>query len=282
MVDKNLVERIQQAINYVEEHLHDDLVIEEIAKQAYMSQTSFYDIFSKVFDITIKSYITRRRLTCAAYDLIYTDMSVLTIGIKACYQSSEAFSRAFKKVYGLSPSFYRKSGDYMEIYPPVNLIDSRRLIGGRHMVTKTFNDDVLKNSISQNLKGYMVDIDIDRFDNINNNYGRDFGDVVLREVPKRIDKVLKELKIDSRVVRIAGDEFALVLKDLPKEKVIQMAETILKAMIEPITFKDKSLKVSVSLGIAKYDSSGLEEVKKSAFDAMMQAKHKGRNTYSLI
>lgn len=281
----SLVQRIQQSIDYVECHICDVIDLEEVAKVAYMSQASYYAIFSKMFDTTIKSYITRRRLTIAAYQLVHEENSILDIALGVCYGSSEAFSRKFKKFYGVSPSSYRKKGVFIELYPAVKLIDVRRNIveGGKVMeLTKSMNDKALEMKIKHHVKGYLLDIDIDQFASINDKYGWAYGDFVIREVATRINKVLVDQEIDSTAVRIAGDEFAIVLKDLPKEEVELLAKSIIESMTSDFVQEDVAIRVTVSLGITHYDSMGLEDVKQSAYDAMIDAKKKGRNTYVFI
>jgi AraC family transcriptional regulator len=59
---------------------------------------------------TIGSYIRSRRLTQAAYDLIYSDKKILDIAISLYFESAESFTRAFKKRYGITPTEYRKNG----------------------------------------------------------------------------------------------------------------------------------------------------------------------------
>lgn len=281
----SLVQRIQRSIDYVESHICEPIELENVAKVAYMSQASYYAIFSKMFDGTLKNYITKRRITIAAFQLVHSDESILNIALNICYGSSEAFSRKFKKFYGVSPSDYRRKGEYIEWFPAVNLIDARRNLiqGGKIMtLTKSMNNETLGIKISHHVRGYLMDIDIDKFAYINENYGWDTGDFVLREVATRINQALVDLSIDSTAIRIAGDEFAVVLRDLPKRNVELLAKQIIASMKPLFIFNEKSLHVTVSLGITHYDSKGLEDVKQSAYDAMIDAKKKGRNTYVFI
>ena len=96
MMEKQFMDRIQNSINYVEDHLYEKLDIEYIAKAAFMSQSSFYTIFSNILDTTIKDYIRKRRLSLSAFDLIYSNSSVLDLALKYQYYTSESYSRSFK------------------------------------------------------------------------------------------------------------------------------------------------------------------------------------------
>jgi AraC family transcriptional regulator len=66
------VESLQNAIDYMEEHLLDDITIERIAKQANVSEFHFQRIFSVLTDITVGEYLRHRRLTLAAQELSST------------------------------------------------------------------------------------------------------------------------------------------------------------------------------------------------------------------
>ena len=62
-MEKQLIDRIQNAIEYVEEHLYEKIDIENVSKVAFMSQSTFYIIFSSLLGTTIKDYIRKRRLS---------------------------------------------------------------------------------------------------------------------------------------------------------------------------------------------------------------------------
>lgn len=59
---------------------------------------------------TIGSYIRSRRLTQAAYDIVYSNKKILDIAISLYFESAESFTRAFKKRYGITPTEYRRNG----------------------------------------------------------------------------------------------------------------------------------------------------------------------------
>lgn len=80
----------------------------------------FHRIFSAGFGDSLRDYIRKRRITQAGFDIIHSTNSILTIAIDYCYESQEAFSRAFQKLYNITPGEFRKKGLY---YPIRNKID---------------------------------------------------------------------------------------------------------------------------------------------------------------
>jgi len=101
--------RIQAAINYVEQHLTEELPITEIAAQAHFSAFHFQRLFQAICGIGVQEYVRKRRLSEAAILLKETGMNILDIAITYQYQSQEAFTRAFEKHFGMTPGKFRKS-----------------------------------------------------------------------------------------------------------------------------------------------------------------------------
>jgi AraC family transcriptional regulator len=111
---------LEKAINYIETHLNEDIDLSCIAKEAGYSLYHFHRIFKSVTGDSIKDYIRKRRMTEAAKELVYTDSPIVEIGIKYGYESREAFSRAFEKVYGRNPSEVRSNKLLYFIREPMN------------------------------------------------------------------------------------------------------------------------------------------------------------------
>ncbi|SET51174.1 AraC family transcriptional regulator [Salinibacillus kushneri] len=110
------VESIQTAINYMEEHLLDDLSIENISRQANFSVFYFQRTFSILTDISVGEYLRRRRLTLAAHELMETSAKVIDIAHKYGYETPEAFSKAFRRQHGVTPSDARKNKRKLKSY----------------------------------------------------------------------------------------------------------------------------------------------------------------------
>lgn len=100
-------ETLEQAVIYIEEHLGEDISVEDVANYVGYSYYHLTRQFSAVLGESVGSYIKGRRLADAAKKLLYTNGKVIDIAMEAGFDSSEAFSRAFKAVYRVSPRQYR-------------------------------------------------------------------------------------------------------------------------------------------------------------------------------
>lgn len=107
---------IQNAINYVEEHLTEEIDYNEVAKEAACSSFYFQKIFSILCGITLGDYIRSRRLTLAGNELSTTDNKVIDIALKYGYDSPESFTRAFSRFHGVTPSKAKKDGSKLKSF----------------------------------------------------------------------------------------------------------------------------------------------------------------------
>lgn len=110
---------LEKALDYIENHLNDDINLSAVAKEAGYSLYHFQRIFKGVVGDSIKDYIIKRRITEAAKELTYTNKPIIDIAIKYGYQSRETFSRAFNKVFGRNPSEVKREGLLYYIREPI-------------------------------------------------------------------------------------------------------------------------------------------------------------------
>jgi len=115
----NWFQIVNQATDYIEIHITEDIDLEDIAKQCHVSYHYFTKTFSMITGYTLKEYIRNRRITLASYEVSNTDHRILDIGIKYGYSSNEAFSRAFKKIHGINPSNARRNNVTIYTHFPV-------------------------------------------------------------------------------------------------------------------------------------------------------------------
>ena len=115
-------ERMNRAIDYIESNLCDGIDLECIAKITCQSATSFQRTFSIVTGMPVSGYIRRRRMGLAAFDLKDSKAKVIDISLKYGYDSPEAFARAFKEIYGISPSAARKEGVSLKVFPRISFL----------------------------------------------------------------------------------------------------------------------------------------------------------------
>jgi len=105
------LERIQRGVDFIETKLDEDVALSEVAKMAGISQWHFQRIFKALTGETLKTYIRSRRLAASLERLLSTDLRVLDITLLAGFESQEAFARAFKQAFGLTPQKYRALRD---------------------------------------------------------------------------------------------------------------------------------------------------------------------------
>ena len=95
-------------IDFIEANLDFDLSLAQVAQAADMSQWHFQRIFKALTNETLKTYIRSRRLANALDKLLDPQKRIIDIAFEAGFESQESFTRAFKKVYEMTPNAYRK------------------------------------------------------------------------------------------------------------------------------------------------------------------------------
>jgi AraC family transcriptional regulator len=111
-LDQQHIERIHRVVRYIEQAIDKEMPLEELAKIACFSPFHFQRVFSEVIGETPKQFIKRLRLEEAARIIAFhPEESILSVALQVGFQSLEAFSRAFKNHYAVSPDTYRKSSE---------------------------------------------------------------------------------------------------------------------------------------------------------------------------
>ena len=125
VTDMTWVGSLQAAIDYMEDHLLDDPSMEEIAQQANFSAFHFQRTFAILTEMSVGEYLRRRRLTLAAQELTSSDTKIIDLAYKYGYETPEAFSKAFRRQHGVTPSearkFMGKLTSYQRLVVQVNL-----------------------------------------------------------------------------------------------------------------------------------------------------------------
>lgn len=144
-----------------------------------------------------------------------------------------------------------------------------------------FFDESLKLAIANNRRNdqclALLLFDIDNFKLINDNFGHDVGDLLLK---KNVTKVKSCLRGNELFARLGGDEFAITLSNLvSNEQALLVAQRIIKVMQEPVEIATTTINSTVSIGIAlhPYNGKTSEELFKYADIAMYRAKKLGKN-----
>ena len=116
------LEGLQSALNYIEEHLTDEVDVHDVAARAYVSAFHFQRIFSALCGMPLGEYVRFRRLTLAAQDMT-RGMKVIDAAVKYGYDSPDAFARAFRRFHGVLPSQATQPGVTLRSLAPRSICD---------------------------------------------------------------------------------------------------------------------------------------------------------------
>lgn len=121
---------MNHAIDYIESSLTGNVDLDTAARFVGCSTWEFQRVFSFLTRTSLGEYIRRRKLTLAAQDIRMNDMKLIDIALKYGYESPAAFSRAFSKLHGMTPSSARAVGVDLLVYPKITfeMIAKERLI----------------------------------------------------------------------------------------------------------------------------------------------------------
>ena len=127
----------------------------------------------------------------------------------------------------------------------------------------------------------IASIDLDQFNKVNDNYGREAGDAVLEAVAKRLEKILRG---GDTIARDENDRFLLFLNDMANPADISIvAEKMLASIRQPINVDDNLIEVTASMGISIYPTDGKDAsfIVNKSNEALYIAKADGRDKYCL-
>lgn len=114
------IEKVNDAVNYIEDNLDKEISYERIAQLAGCSLYNFQRMFSYIADRPLSEYIRSRRLTMAAFDIIKGGDKIIDIALKYGYDSPDSFTRAFQKFHGVLPSEARGEAVKLKSCPKIS------------------------------------------------------------------------------------------------------------------------------------------------------------------
>src|SRR5690606_30561211 len=152
-------------------------------------------------------------------------------------------------------------------------------LSNRLFITERFEELQPDTNKGANITCFAI-IDIDHFKQVNDTYGHDVGDAVLQQTARKIAEVVR---ISDCVSRVGGEEFALLLTDLPRENAEDVLEKIRSAVEgnSIVIDKEKSMTVTVSIGATELSAGDkFSSAYKKADKALYKSKSGGRNRVS--
>jgi len=147
----NWLKTLNDALEYVEEHIDEEIDVQDITKMVHSSYHHFVRTFHILSGVTLVEYIRKRRLTLAANDLVGSNVKVIDIAYKYQYSTPESFSKAFKEFHGVSPRDAKNFKGGLKSYSKLSF---KIQIGGiSEMTYKMVHKDVLEFS------GYVIEVE---------------------------------------------------------------------------------------------------------------------------
>jgi len=159
--------------------------------------------------------------------------------------------------------------------------DSLTDIPNRGFLMQQF-DEILEQAKRTKTKFAVMLFDVDKFKAINDVYGHNAGDEVLRNIASRLQEAVRE---SDTIGRLGGDEFLVILPFIKdKEASTMVANRVVDYVAKPILWNNRSLNVYISIGISIYpeDAENTEALIHNADSAMYYTKQKGGNAYSFF
>lgn len=157
------------------------------------------------------------------------------------------------------------------------LHDSVTGLASRSLFLDRLEHAFIRSSRSKRPEIAVLFIDFDDFKMINDNFGHQAGDDILKVAAQRMQT---QLRSSDTLARIGGDEFAILLEDLDDEAMtMAVSQRVLEVMKKPIETSKKAIVASISIGISLKDEkvSTFEDLLRNADHAMYHAKSKGKN-----
>lgn len=125
------LQSMQSAIDFMEEHLLENITYEDVARYVYMSNYHFHRLFSMLTGFSANEYMRNRRLSMAGQELLLSDKKVIDVALKYGYESPESFSKAFSRFHGVTPLAAKQSGATLTFFD--RLVIKIQLEGGMAM-----------------------------------------------------------------------------------------------------------------------------------------------------
>jgi len=259
------------ALEIVEQQLCEPMNAADLAKACFLSYSGLQKLFGYAFGCSVSEYITKRRLSRASSELISSRKSITDIALDYQYESPEAFTRAFRRFWGITPSEFRRTRRFFELQPKFKIEND---YGGIAMSTrKPVDVSELYDELKKLSGTYVLSADIAFFETVNKNYGYATGDVIIAEAFARIER---ELSSNMLLFRTGGDEFAVVTTYNDVKDAEMLAHKISSLNGVSVKANEHEIPLSLTIGISKIPDKALNYQK--ALSILESAVNKARKT----
>ena len=205
------IQRINKVLAFIDEHLDEDLSLQTISSIAFYSPFHIHRLFKAITNETLNSYITRKRIERTALMLIHNkEHSITEIARRYGFKNDSTFSRTFKKIYGQSPTEFRKSN--IGNFSKIGKVNSKN--GKENFITEEYLRNIinLKNWIKMNANIEIIDMPIMNLAYVTqigvNGIDKAFERILKWAIPKGVLK-----KDDTHICRVFHDSFKVTDAD---------------------------------------------------------------------
>ena len=240
---------LTESIDYIERSLCAPLTREDLAAHCHVSLSMLEKLFRYALHMSIKTYLSKRRMTQAAKDIVRGGMTVTDLAMKYQYNSVEVFARSFKRVWGVNPSEFTEKWKFTGIFPKIDYEYHKG--DDLYMARKRVDMSEAYDYLRERKGSWVLCFDVQNLTGFNN-ISRKAGDLAILEQAARIDRAAAD---DMLLLRIGGDEFALITGLHDRAAAQALAETVLARNGEPIVFEGKSLPLSLWCGLTAIPGS---------------------------
>ena len=109
--------KMNEVLDYIEIHLEADIDYDRIAQISLCPSGLFQRMFSVIANMSLSDYIRQRRLSCAGIEVKNNQTSILSLALKYGYESPDAFTYAFKRFHGVTPSQAKEEHIHLNLIP---------------------------------------------------------------------------------------------------------------------------------------------------------------------
>ncbi|MDE6388289.1 MAG: AraC family transcriptional regulator [Lachnospiraceae bacterium] len=117
----NWIKGIETALEYIENNITENLTISGIASEINVSAFYFQKGFAMLCGYNVGEYIRMRRLSLAGSELLSSDIKIIDLAVKYCYDSSDSFTKAFTRFHGSTPTEVRRKGAPLKAFAPLHI-----------------------------------------------------------------------------------------------------------------------------------------------------------------
>ena len=198
-------EQIQKNIEFIEDHLSEEISIENLAKMASLSPFYYQRLFSRLVKKPVAEYIKLRRLAKATESLLQKDNRILDIALELGFSSHEHFSRTFKGTFGMTPDEYRKNPQALNRMTKPELLLHYTLIDeGVPLITDGIVLEIDRQQITEPsyFIGVKKDMPVQFIEGLGTESGVDPLDILWRSFHEQKETILG-LSMDSEEIGVA-------------------------------------------------------------------------------